>query len=63
MNFKKYVIGSNLKRYSLLFENQYMDYESKKEYFHRPKFNLLFESNKLILRRTSGNNNSIIAYF
>jgi type I restriction-modification system DNA methylase subunit len=61
--FKKYVIGSNLKRYSLLFENQYMDYESKKEYFHRPKFNLLFESNKLILRRTSGNNNSIIAYF
>jgi type I restriction-modification system DNA methylase subunit len=61
--YKKYVIGSNLNRYSLLFENQYMDYESKKEYFHRPKFNLLFDNNKIILRRTSGNNNSIIAYF
>jgi len=61
--FKKYITGSNLSRYSLIFENQYMDYESKKEYFHRPKFNMLFESNKIILRRTSGNNNSIIAYF
>jgi len=61
--YKKYVIGSNLSRYSLLFENQYMDYESKKDYFHRPKFNLLFDNNKIILRRTSGNNNSIIAYF
>lgn len=61
--YKKYIIGSNLSRYSLLFENQYMDYESKKEYFHRPKFNLLFDNNKIILRRTSGNNNSIIACF
>ena len=62
-DYKKYIIGSNLSRYSIFFENQYMDYESKKEYFHRPKFNLLFDNNKIILRRTSGNNNSIIACF
>ncbi|MDC1024913.1 N-6 DNA methylase [Flavobacteriales bacterium] len=61
--FKKYVIGPNLSRYSLIFDNQYLDYEANKNYFHRPKFNLLFESDKIVLRRTSGNNNSIIAYF
>jgi len=61
--FKKYVIGPNFSRYSLLFDGQFMDYENNKEYFHRPKFNLLFESKKIILRRTSGNNNSIIAYY
>lgn len=61
--FKKYVVGPNFSRYSLLFDGQYMDYENNKEYFHRPKFNLLFESKKIILRRTSGNNNSIFAYY
>jgi len=61
--YKKFVVGPNFSRYSLMFDNQYMDYESNKDYFHRPKFNLLFESDKIIIRRTSGNNNSIIAYF
>ncbi len=61
--FKKYIIGSNISRYSVIFDNQYMDYENNAEYFHRPKFKLLFESEKIIVRRTSGNNNSIIAYF
>lgn len=61
--FKKYVVGPNFSRYSLLFDEQYMDYENNKDYFHRSKFNLLFESKKIILRRTSGNNNSIIAYY
>ena len=61
--YKKYVIGPNLSRYSILFEDHYMDYENNKEYFHRPKFSLLFESKKIILRRTSGNNNSIIACY
>lgn len=61
--FKKYVTGPNLSRYSLIFRNQYIDYERNINFFHRPKFNALFESNKLIVRRTSGNNNTIIAYY
>ncbi len=61
--FKKYIVGPNISRYSVIFDNQYMDYDNNSEYFHRPKFKLLFESEKLIVRRTSGNNNSIIAYF
>ncbi|MCF6171376.1 MAG: BREX-1 system adenine-specific DNA-methyltransferase PglX [Bacteroidales bacterium] len=61
--FKKYIIGSNLSRYSLVFDNQFIDYNSNAEYFHRPKFKLLFENEKIIVRRTSGNNNSIIGYY
>jgi type I restriction-modification system DNA methylase subunit len=61
--FKKYVIGPNLSRYSVFFDNQFLDYDSNVNFFHRPKFKLLFESEKIIVRRTSGNHNSIIAYY
>jgi hypothetical protein len=61
--FKQYVIGSNLSSYTIIFDGTYMDYNSKIEFFHRPKFPLLFESNKIIIRRLSGKNNSIIACF
>ena len=61
--YKKYITGPKLSRYSLVYENEYLDYDANKEYFHRPKFSLLFDSEKIILRRTSGNNNSIIAYY
>jgi len=61
--FKQYVIGSNLSSYTIIFDGTYMDYNSKIEFFHRPKFPLLFESNKIIIRRISGKNNSIIACF
>jgi hypothetical protein len=60
--FKKYIVGSNLNRFFTFFDDQYLDYNSNKEHFHRPKFSLLFESSKIIVRRTSGNHNSILAY-
>lgn len=62
-NYKPYVIGSNISRYHIRFNSDYLDYESKKEYFHRPKFRLLFESEKIIVRRISGSNNSIISCY
>jgi hypothetical protein len=61
--FKKYVIGSNLSSHTIIFDGTYMDYDSKKDFFHRPKFPLLFESEKVIVRRISGKNNTIIACF
>ena len=61
--YKKYVIGSNLSSYTIVYDNSYIDYDDKKDYFHRPKFPLLFESEKIIVRRISGKNNSIIACY
>ena len=42
--FKKYITGPNLSRYSVFFDNQYLDYDSNVNFFHRPKFKLLFEN-------------------
>lgn len=61
--YKKYVIGSNLSPYTIIFDGHFIDYESKKDHFHRSKFPLLFESEKIIVRRISGKNNSIIACY
>lgn len=61
--FKKYVVGSNISQYDVIFDNDYIDYESKRDYFHRPKFPMLFESEKIIVRRISGNNNKFLACF
>ncbi len=59
--FKKYIIGLNISPYSLKYQNHYMDYESKINHFHRPKFSLLFDSEKIIVRRISGKNNQFYA--
>jgi hypothetical protein len=59
--FKKYIIGSNITPYHLLYLNHYMDYTSKVDHFHRPKFPLLFDSEKIIVRRISGKNNRFFA--
>lgn len=61
--FKPYVIGSNIARFKIGFKGDYIDYDSKQNYFHRPKFKLLFESPKIIVRRISGKNNAIIACY
>jgi type I restriction-modification system DNA methylase subunit len=61
--FKKYIIGEDLKRYRAVFMDTYLDYENNVDYFHRPKYRLLFESPKIIVRRISGANNTIIAYY
>ena len=61
--YKKYVVGANLSPYSISFKGDYIDYESKQAHFHRPKFPLLFESDKIIVRRISGKNNRFIACY
>lgn len=61
--FKPYVIGSNISRYKITFAEDYIDYDSKANFFHRPKFKLLFESPKIIVRRISGKNNYLMACY
>ena len=61
--YKNYVEGKNISRYFHSRQGLYMDYESKAKYFHRPKFQELFDSNKIIIRRVSGKNNSIISVY
>lgn len=61
--YKKYIIGSNVSRFKITYENDYIDYDSKVDYFHRPKYKLLFESPKIIVRRISGKNNTLMACF
>ena len=59
--FKKYIVGSNISQYNIIFENDFIDYDSKKDFFHRSKYPLLFESQKIIVRRISGKDNKFIA--
>lgn len=62
-DYKKYIEGRDISRYSYSWKGLWMDYESKAKYFHRPKFPELFENNKIIVRRVSGENNSIISVY
>jgi ASC-1-like (ASCH) protein len=62
-HFKKYIVGEDLRRYGAIFRNNYIDYDDNYDYFHRPKYKLLFESPKIIVRRISGSNNTIISYY
>ncbi|MBJ7899428.1 MAG: hypothetical protein GC158_05820 [Cyanobacteria bacterium RI_101] len=61
--YKKYIVGLNLSPYTIEYKNDYIDYESKQDHFHRPKYPLLFESEKIIVRRISGANNRFIACY
>ncbi|MEM4258594.1 MAG: N-6 DNA methylase [Candidatus Thermoplasmatota archaeon] len=61
--YKKYLEGKDIARYVYNWKKLYMDYDSKAEDFHRPKFPELFEGNKIIIRRVSGENNSLIAIY
>lgn len=51
--------GSDIQRYHLDWSGKYIDYESKQEHFHRPKFPEQFESPKIIFARVSGADNAI----
>ncbi|GAA0530934.1 TaqI-like C-terminal specificity domain-containing protein [Halorubrum ejinorense] len=61
--FKKYIQGSNIERYSINWEGEYIDYVSKKNHFHRPKFRELFESDKIVVPRISSSGNRISACY
>lgn len=62
-SYKKYIEGKDISRYSYSWKGLYMDYDSKVKCFHRPKFQELFDSNKIIVRRVSGENNSIVSVY
>lgn len=62
-NYKKYIEGRDISRYSYSWKGLYMDYENNVKNFHRSKYPELFESNKIIIRRVSGENNSIVAVY
>ena len=47
--YKKFVDGGDVGRYSINWRGLYIDYESKKDHFHRPKFQELFESEKVMV--------------
>lgn len=61
--YKPYVVGSDISRFKIIFRGKYIDYTSNSKYFHRPKYNLLFDSPKIIVRRISGKNNSLMACY
>ena len=54
---RKYLSSSDIRRYEAVWQGLYIDYEEKKEYFHRPKFPELFESPKIMFSDVSGSNN------
>nr|WP_152422523.1 TaqI-like C-terminal specificity domain-containing protein [Natrinema pallidum] len=61
--YKKYIEGSDISRYLIDWDGEYIDYESKKDHFHRSKFPELFESDKIVVPRVSGADNRIEACF
>jgi len=61
--YKKYLEGKDISRYNIRWGGRYMDYDSKIQYFHRPKFPQLFERNKIIVRRISGENNRLVMVY
>ena len=52
---------NSLARFSVIWNGLYLDYDSKRERFHRPKFRELFESEKIMIRRVSGQTNRLLA--
>jgi hypothetical protein len=52
--WKKYLSGKDIDRYQKDWEGKYMDYDSKSEHFHRPKFPELFDSPKIMFSGISG---------
>jgi hypothetical protein len=62
-NYKRYVEGEDVARWTVRWKGLYIDYESKRQYFHRPKFPELFESPKIMIRGVSGADNSIVSVY
>lgn len=51
---KQYVSGSDITRHAVEWSGEYIDYDSKQEHFHRPKFPAMFESPKVMFSAISG---------
>jgi len=60
---KKYIEGGDISRYEVDWKGLFLDYEAKRELFHRPKFRELFESPKIMIRRVSGAGNTILSCY
>ncbi|MBW4461953.1 MAG: Eco57I restriction-modification methylase domain-containing protein [Nodosilinea sp. WJT8-NPBG4] len=61
--YEKFVSSSDIFPFEVRWNNLFLDYESKREYFHRSRFPELFNSPKIMLRRVSGENNRIISSY
>ncbi len=57
---KKYIEGKNVNRYSIIWDNRYLDYQP--EIMHRPKFTELFENEKLLVRNISTVEGLMVVY-
>ena len=57
---EKFIEGSDVGRYSIDWSGLYIEYHTKKEHFHRPKFRELFESEKVMVPKIE---NYIRAYY
>ncbi len=55
----KYVSGSEIGRHRIEWNGDYMMYDEYKEHFHRPKFEELFESEKVMVSGISGAGSSV----
>lgn len=62
-DYKHYIGGDDLSRYDIQWNGLYMDYASKRDLFHRPKFPELFDSEKIMFRGVSGAKNTLIAVY
>lgn len=59
--YRKFILGTDVTPYEINWSNLFIDYESKKNYFHRSRFIELFESPKIVIRRVSGEENQLIS--
>ena len=59
-NFKPYIEGEDVGRYSIMYRNLFLEYKPSVQY--RPAFPELFENEKLLIYKVTGDKGLIIAY-
>ena len=57
--WKKYISGGDVHRHRVEWQGKYMDYDSRRKHFHRPKYPELFESPKIMFSGISGEGSKI----
>ena len=61
--YRRFILGTDITPYEINWNNLFIDYESKKNHFHRSRFIELFESPKIVIRRVSGEENQLISSY